>query len=85
VPQWIRDNPEEFIEAFVATRIESPHGPLRLDDYHNVVTDVHVLEVAEDGDTKEVLETIPQVTQFWNLEPDEFLANPVFSRDFPRD
>ena len=84
-PQWIRDNPEEFITAFTATEIESPHGPLRLDDYHNVVTDVHVFEVGEDGDTKEVLETIPQVTQFWNLEPDEFLANPVFSRDFPQD
>jgi branched-chain amino acid transport system substrate-binding protein len=85
VPQWIRDNPEDFIEAFVATEIESPHGPLKLDEYHNVVTDVHIFEVGDDGETKEVLDTIPQVTQFGSFDPEEFLANPVFSRDFPKD
>jgi branched-chain amino acid transport system substrate-binding protein len=85
VPQWIRDNPEDFIEAFVATEIESPHGPLTLDEYHNVVTDVHIFEVGDDGETKEVLDTIPQVTQFGSFDPEEFLANPVFSRDFPKD
>ena len=85
VPQWIRDNPEDFIEAFVATEIESPHGLLTLDEYHNVVTDVHIFEVGDDGETKEVLDTIPQVTQFGSFDPEEFLANPVFSRDFPKD
>ena len=27
-------------------------------------------------------ETIPDVSQFWTYDPDEFLANPVFSRDY---
>ena len=82
IPTWIRENPEDFITAFAETEIDSPHGHLALDEYHNVVTDVHIFEVTA-PDTKTVLDTIPAVSQFWDVPPDEFLANPVFSRDFP--
>jgi branched-chain amino acid transport system substrate-binding protein len=82
VPQWIRDNPEDFITAFAEVEVDSPHGHLTLDDNHNVITDVHIFEVTA-PDTKEVLETIPQVSQFGSTPPDEFLAQPVFSREFP--
>jgi branched-chain amino acid transport system substrate-binding protein len=82
VPQWIRDNAPAFIEAVKATTIESPHGPLSLDDHHNVVTDIHVFEVTAE-DTKEVRATIEQASQFWTVDPEEFLAQPVFARDFP--
>jgi branched-chain amino acid transport system substrate-binding protein len=83
-PQWVRDNPEEFITAFTEASIESPHGPLTLDEYHNVVTDLHIFEVTA-PDTKEVLATIEDASQFWTVPPEEFLQNPVFSRDFPPD
>lgn len=82
IPTWIRENPEDFISAFAETEIDSPHGHLALDDYHNVITDVRIFEVTG-PDTKTVLDTIPEVSQFWDLSPEEFLANPVFSRDFP--
>jgi branched-chain amino acid transport system substrate-binding protein len=82
VPQWIRDNPEDFIDVFSSVSLDSPHGPLSLDDYHNVVTDLHIFEVVA-PDEKRVLETIPQAGQFWKLTPEEFLENPVFSREFP--
>lgn len=81
-PQWARDNPEEFIAAFAGQSIESPHGPLSLDEQHNVVTDLHVFEVTA-PDTKEVLSTIDEASQFWTVPPEEFLENPAFSRDFP--
>jgi len=82
VPTWIRENPEDFIQAYLETEIDSPHGHLSFDEYHNVITDMRVFEVTAE-DTKEVLDVIPQVSQFWDLTPEEFLANPVFSRDFP--
>jgi branched-chain amino acid transport system substrate-binding protein len=82
MPGWIRDNPEDFIDIFASVQIESPHGPLSIDDYHNVVTDMHIFEVTA-PDTKEVLATVPNASQFWKLSPEEFLENPVFSREFP--
>jgi branched-chain amino acid transport system substrate-binding protein len=83
-PQWIRDNPEEFITAFSEASIESPHGTLTLDEQHNVVTDLHIFEVTA-PDTKVVLDTIEDAGQFWTVPEEEFLQNPVFSRDFPPD
>jgi branched-chain amino acid transport system substrate-binding protein len=29
-----------------------------------------------------VLETIPNVSQFWKWSPEEFLKRPVYSRDY---
>ena len=30
-----------------------------------------------------VIYTFPAVSQFWTYNPEEFLKNPVYSRDFP--
>jgi branched-chain amino acid transport system substrate-binding protein len=30
-----------------------------------------------------VIHTFPNVSQFWNYTPAEFLKNPVYSRDYP--
>jgi hypothetical protein len=30
-----------------------------------------------------VVHTYPNVSQFWKYPPQEFLASPVYSRDFP--
>ena len=30
-----------------------------------------------------VINTFPNVSQFWTYNPDEFLRNPVYSRDYP--
>lgn len=81
-PQWIRDNSAEFIRSFTEQSIDSPHGKLSIDDNHNVVTDLNVFEVTGE-DTKEVLATIPQASQFWTEPQEEFLEHPVFSREFP--
>ena len=31
-----------------------------------------------------VLQTYPAVTQFWKYDPKAFLAQPVYSRDYPK-
>lgn len=83
--EWIRDNPEEFIAKFQEVDAELPRGPSRMDEYNNPDLNVYVVEVKEkDGKpVRETLETFPLVSQFWNVDPDEFLAQPVFSRSFP--
>jgi len=30
-----------------------------------------------------VIHTFPNVSQFWTYRPDDFLKNPVYSRDYP--
>ena len=30
-----------------------------------------------------VIHTFPKVSQFWTYKPDEYLKNPVYSRDWP--
>ena len=30
-----------------------------------------------------VIQTYPNVSQFWTYKPEEFLKNPVYSRDWP--
>jgi branched-chain amino acid transport system substrate-binding protein len=30
-----------------------------------------------------VVHTYPNVSQFWTYKPEEFLKNPVYSRDWP--
>ena len=42
------------------------------------------MERNRDGELQNtVIVTIPAVSQFWKYGPDEFLKQPVYSRDFP--
>jgi branched-chain amino acid transport system substrate-binding protein len=84
VPGWIRKQPEQFIDAVVATKLDqTPRGPLRMDDYHNTIMTLHIMQVDGPNHVK-VLATIPDASQFWIETPKEFLSHPVFSREFPQ-
>ena len=42
------------------------------------------VERNKDGELQNtVIVTMPNVSQFWKYGPDEFLKQPVYSRDFP--
>lgn len=83
VPGWIRQQPKEFIDAVVATKLDqTPRGPLRMDAYHNTINTLYIMRV-DAPDHVNVLATIPDASQFWIEKPEEFLKHPVFSRAFP--
>ena len=65
---------------------DSFRGPMRIDEYGNPVLTVYIRKVErKDGRLQNtVLETIPNVTQFWKYDPKAFLAQPVYSRDNPK-
>lgn len=80
---WIRDNAAEFIEIFRSIELKgTPRGDLSLDEYGNIEVPLYVFEVTA-PDTNEVIAELGPSSQFWTVDPEEFLANPVFSRDFP--
>ena len=58
---------------------------MSFDDYGNVVGNVYIRRVErKDGRlVNSVIYTYPSVSQFWTYDPKAFLANPVYSRDFP--
>jgi branched-chain amino acid transport system substrate-binding protein len=64
---------------------DTPRGPVRFDQYGNVVGDVFIRRCERKGSslTNTVIKTYPNVSQFWTYNEKEFLANPVYARDYP--
>jgi branched-chain amino acid transport system substrate-binding protein len=62
-----------------------PRGPMKLDHYGNPLQNVYVRKVERvKGELQNtVIHTFPNVSQFWKYNPEEFLKQPVYSRDFP--
>jgi branched-chain amino acid transport system substrate-binding protein len=80
------EDKEAFMEALRNVEIESsPRGPISVDGYGNPVMPIYIREVKEkDGRLQNVvLKTYPDISQFWTYDPEEFLAQPVYSRDYP--
>ncbi|HTO47997.1 MAG TPA: ABC transporter substrate-binding protein, partial [Burkholderiales bacterium] len=74
-----------FVAALHKTSTLACRGPVRFDDYGNVVGNVYIrrVERKEGKLVNSVIFTYPAVSQFWTYDPKAFLANPVYSRDWP--
>jgi branched-chain amino acid transport system substrate-binding protein len=80
----IEDKPA-FMAALRAVRVDTTRGPVKFDDTGNVVGNVYLRKVTrKDGRlVNSVFKIYPDVSQFWTYGKEAFLANPVYSRDFP--
>jgi len=80
----IEDKPA-FMKALRGIRVDTVRGPVAFDGYGNVVGNVYIRKVErkEGRLVNSVIQTYPNVSQFWNYNPKEFLSNPVYSRDWP--
>jgi len=65
--------------------VETCRGPVSFDQYGNVVGNNYIRKVErKDGRlVNRVIKTYPNVSQFWTYKPEDFLKNPVYSRDYP--
>jgi branched-chain amino acid transport system substrate-binding protein len=80
------DDAAAFLKAMHDVRLtHGPIGPVRLDEYGTPVLDIHIRKVARVNGklTNTIINTYPQVSQFWTYDPKQFIQQPVFSRDFP--
>src|SRR5712691_2211551 len=67
------------------TLTDAPRGPVKFDEYGHPVQSIYVRRV-ERVDARlqnSVIHTFPNVSQFGTYRPDEFLKNPVYSREWP--
>ena len=76
---------DALMAALKKTNIATARGNVKFDEFGNVVGDVYIRQVArkEGRLVNSVIKTYPNVSQFWNYDPKQFLANPVYSRDWP--
>ena len=79
------ENKEAFMKAVRSVKVDTCRGPVAFDKYGNVVGNVYIRKVTrkEGRLVNSVIQTYPNVSQFWTYDPDEFLKNPVYSRNWP--
>jgi len=78
-------------EAFLAAlrKVEIPdavRGPLKLDAHGNPIQTIYIRKVErnKEGELQNtVIVSLPAVSQFWKSSPDEYLRQPLYSRDVP--
>ena len=77
---------EALMAALRSVSLEaSPRGATRFDEYGNVVGNIYIFEVQRrDGRLVNTpIKTYENVSQFWTYDTEEFLSQPVYSRDYP--
>jgi branched-chain amino acid transport system substrate-binding protein len=81
---------EKLIAALRAVNLtDTPRGPLKFDHFGNVVGNFYVRRCGTEGAKyglklwNRIIKTYENVSQFWTWPEQEFLAHPVYSRDYP--
>jgi len=85
------DNKEKFMAALKAVDLkDTPRGPIKFDHLGNVVGDFYVRVCEKRPNApyglklwNKTVKTYKDVSQFWTWPEKEFLAHPVYSRDYP--
>ena len=64
---------------------DAPRGPVKMDPYGNPTQNIYIRKIERVGGKLQnsVIYTYPNVSQFWKYNPEEFLKQPVYSREFP--
>jgi len=59
-----------------------PRGPVRLDEYGSPIQNIYVRRVDRVNGVlrNTVIETLPDVSQFWKYNPADYLKQPLYSR-----
>ena len=82
---------EQFVKTMATLTVDAPRGPVSFDDMRNPIQNIYIKKVEKKkmfGNDKDelwntVIKTYPNVSQFWIYSKDKFLAQPVYSRDYP--
>jgi branched-chain amino acid transport system substrate-binding protein len=81
---------DKFMAALKSVSLtDTPRGPLKFDHLNNVIGAIYVRRIVTEGAKyglklwNETIKTYDNVSQFWTWPEQEFLAHPVYSRDYP--
>jgi branched-chain amino acid transport system substrate-binding protein len=81
---------EKFMAALKAVNLkDTPRGPIKFDNLGNVIGNFYVRRCEKMANPyglklwNHTIKTYDNVSQFWTWPEKEFLAHPVYSRDYP--
>ena len=81
---------EKFMAALKTVNLsDTPRGPIKFDHLGNVIGTFYVRRIGTEGAKyglklwNKTIKTYENVSQFWTWPEQEFLAHPVYSRDYP--
>lgn len=81
---------DKFMATLKAVSLaDTPRGPLKFDHLNNAVGNVYVRRLGKEGAKygltlwNKTIKTYENVSQFWTWPEGEFLAHPVYTRDYP--
>ena len=80
------ENRGKLLEALKKVEPQDvPRGPMKLDSYGNPIQNIYIRKVEKVGGELQntVIHTYPNISQFWKYKPEEFLKQPVYSREYP--
>jgi branched-chain amino acid transport system substrate-binding protein len=80
------ENKDAFMKALRNPgTVRDARGDWKLDEYGNPVQTLYIRKVERSGGklVNAVVKSYPNMNQFWTYDPKQFLANPVYSRDYP--
>jgi branched-chain amino acid transport system substrate-binding protein len=82
---------EKFMTALKAVKLkDTPRGPISFDHLGNVVGNFYVRRIEKAQNPyglklwNKTIKTYENVSQFWTWPEKDFLAHPVYSRDYPQ-
>jgi len=81
---------QKFMAALKAVNLtDTPRGPLKFDHLNNVIGNIYVRRIGKEGAKyglklwNKTIHTYENVSQFWTWPEKDFLAHPVYSRNYP--
>jgi branched-chain amino acid transport system substrate-binding protein len=84
------DDKEKFMTALKGVSLtDTPRGPIKFDHLNNVVGTTYIRRCGTEGAKyglklwNKTIKTYENVSQFWTWSEQEYLAHPVYSRDYP--
>jgi len=81
-------DPIKLIAAVKSIQLpDAPRSALKLDKFNNPIETVYIRKVVRKASGKglenQVIDEIPNVSQFWKTSPKAYMAQPLYSRDIP--
>ena len=79
------EDKDALMKAIRGETAETVRGPVRFDEFGNVIGNVYIRKVERKGGrlVNSVIKTYTDVSQFWTYASADFLKQPVYSRDYP--
>jgi branched-chain amino acid transport system substrate-binding protein len=77
------ENHEALLDALRKARVtDAPRGPVSLDEYGSPIQNVYIRKVQRlNGELQNVvIDTFPNVSQFWKYNPTDYLKQPLYAR-----